>query len=320
MTVPTSHASRPADPFWHPALFYRGLEQYLAGTVPFVVDGVRAGEPVAVAVPTWRLEPLSQALREELGATADAVTLLDMTRAGRNPGRIIPGVLRAFADRHPQARVRIIGEPIWPGRSASEYPACAQHEALINHAFTGRDVAILCPYDLDGLDERVVADAAATHPVLIDADGEAPSDRYAPDAIVAAYNQPLPDPAPGQATTLPFDRDALERTRALAIEHAVTAGLDPERVLDVELAISELISNSVIHGGGTGTLRMWIEPTHLVLDVSDQGHLTDPLVGRRPVPPDTPGGRGVLLVNQLADLVRIHTIPQATTVRVYFTR
>ena len=28
-----------------------------------------------------------------------------------------------------------------------EYPACAQHEALINHAFDGLDVAIVCPYD-----------------------------------------------------------------------------------------------------------------------------------------------------------------------------
>lgn len=98
-----------SDPFVHPALFYRGTEQYTAGTVPFLEEGLAAGEAVAVAVPGPNLE----LIKAELGASAAEVTLLDMTRAGRNPGRIIPGVLRAFADAHPAGRVRIIGEPIW---------------------------------------------------------------------------------------------------------------------------------------------------------------------------------------------------------------
>ncbi|OXM59002.1 MEDS domain-containing protein, partial [Amycolatopsis vastitatis] len=93
---------------------------------------------------------------------AEHVRLLDMTAAGRNPGRIIPGVLRAFADTHAEQAVRIIGEPIWPARTDDEYPACVQHEALINHAFTGRDVTILCPYDTQNLAPEVLADAEAT--------------------------------------------------------------------------------------------------------------------------------------------------------------
>ena len=43
-------------------------------------------------------------------------------------------------DAHPDKHVRVIGEPIWPGRSDLEYPACVQHEALINRAFAVRDV------------------------------------------------------------------------------------------------------------------------------------------------------------------------------------
>nr|BBJ55478.1 hypothetical protein SAVMC3_81070 [Streptomyces avermitilis] len=76
----------PADPFVHPALFYRGDRQYVAGTVPFVLDGLSAGEPVAVAVPG----PQLKLMKTELGADADQVHFLDMTQAGRNPGRIIP--------------------------------------------------------------------------------------------------------------------------------------------------------------------------------------------------------------------------------------
>ena len=98
-----------ADPFDHPALFYRDEQEYLAGTLPFITEGLAAGTPVAVAVPTANLA----LLRDELGRDAERVRLLDMTEVGRNPGRIIPGVLRAFADAHPGRHVRIIGEHLW---------------------------------------------------------------------------------------------------------------------------------------------------------------------------------------------------------------
>ncbi|WP_267899016.1 anti-sigma factor RsbA family regulatory protein [Thermomonospora amylolytica] len=249
----------------------------------------------------------------------DAVTWVDMTAAGRNPGRIIPGVLRAFADRHPHAPVRIIGEPIWAGRSQVEYPACVQHEALINAAFTGRPVAILCPYDAAALDDRVLADAAVTHPVLVDSDVTTVSDRYDLGQGVAAGNRPLPDPA-GPVVELAIDDSTLMRARTTVIEQAVEAGLTRERALDAELAVNELTCNTVIHGGGRGILRIWTTGEHFVCQVDDGGHIADPLAGRRPVPPHVPGGRGLLLVNQLADLVRIHTGPGATTIRVHFDR
>ncbi|NUP14825.1 MAG: hypothetical protein HOV73_02890, partial [Streptomyces sp.] len=147
--------------FVHPALFYRGTREYLDGTLRFVREGLALGEPVAVAVPGENL----RLVRDGLGGDADGVRLLDMGEVGRNPGRIIPGVLRAFADAQaPGRRVRIVGEPIWAGRSSDEYPACVQHEALINAAFEGRTVTILCPYDVRRLDSRVLADAHATHP------------------------------------------------------------------------------------------------------------------------------------------------------------
>src|SRR4051812_38040295 len=88
------------DPFRHPALFYAGEQEYLDGTLPFVRDGLAAGEPVAVAVPGPNLE----LLRAALGPDAAAVHMLDMRTVGRNPGRIIAGVLAAFADAHPATR------------------------------------------------------------------------------------------------------------------------------------------------------------------------------------------------------------------------
>ncbi|MFI6204936.1 anti-sigma factor RsbA family regulatory protein [Streptomyces sp. NPDC051041] len=309
--------SEPLGPFAHPALFYRDEREYLAGTLPFVRAALRAGEPVAVAVPGENLT----LIRDALGDGADAVTFLDMREAGRNPGRIIPGVLRAFADAQPPGRrVRIVGEPIWAGRSAAEYPACAQHEALINAAFRGREATILCPYDTARLDERVLADACATHPTVIAAGSgrERDSAAYAPADVVARYNEPLP-PAP-DAPALSFDRDSLSHARHVAAGRGERLGLRGVRLEDLTLVTAELVTNSVVHGGGTGVLRVWAEDGYVVCEVRDRGRLDDPLAGRRPAPRDQRGGRGLLLVNLVSDLVRLHTARDGTTVRCWFGR
>ncbi|MBG0814861.1 sensor histidine kinase [Planomonospora sp. ID82291] len=306
----------PAEPFEHPALFYRDADEYLAGTVPFVLQGLAADEPTAVAVPDGNL----RLIREALGAEAAGVRLIDMGEAGRNPGRIIPGVLRAFADLHPGRRVRIIGEPIWAGRSATEYPACVQHEALINLAFSGRDVTILCPYDLDGLPPEVIEDARMTHPVLVDGSGASVSAHYAVERVLRDCNRPLsaPEGAAVMRYGQGFGDDPLGRVRTFATEHAARMGLAGERLDDLRLIASELAANSLDYGGGAGTLRVWQEGGRVVFDVSDGGHIADPLAGRCPTPVHQLGSRGLLVTNLLSDLVRIHTDRDGTTIRVYF--
>ncbi|MFQ6330113.1 anti-sigma factor RsbA family regulatory protein [Nocardia sp. CWNU-33] len=301
-------AADTTDLFVHPALFYRDSDEYLSGTIGFIREGLAKGEPVAVAVPTENLA----LLRAVLGSDGESVRLMDMTVEGRNPGRIIPGVLRAFADAHPAGRVRIIGEPIWAGRSATEYPACVQHEALINAAFAGCEVTILCPYNAASLSAEVLADARATHPTLFDSAGESVSSAYNPEHIVASYNRPLEDP-PGTAMLLAFDGAALAGVRHLAVDYARNAGMTPERIIDMELVIAETTTNSVVHGGGRGTLALWPADGQLCCQVRDSGHISNPLAGRLPAPARVPGGRGLLIVNQLADLVCMYTGVQGTT-------
>ncbi|SEH02523.1 Anti-sigma regulatory factor (Ser/Thr protein kinase) [Nonomuraea solani] len=302
-----------ADPFVHPALFYRGDRHYTAATTAFIRAGLAAGEPVAVAVPARNLA----LIEKELGADAGDVLLLDMGKAGRNPGRIIPAVLRDFADRHPGGgHVRIIGEPIWPDRTATEYPACAQHEALINLSFAGQAVTILCPYDVENLTSEVVLEAARTHPVLQDDSGEWASDDYAPELVIDGHNRALDEPA--EFTSVRFDNTNLSAARGLAAREAAAMGFDHDRIDDIRLAVAELGANSLDHGGGSGTVRVWRADGLLVCEVTDKGHITDPLAGRRPVDPREAGSRGLLIVNLLSDLVRVHTRPGGTTIRIYF--
>jgi anti-sigma regulatory factor (Ser/Thr protein kinase) len=306
-----------SDPFVHPALFYRGEEEYLAGTVPYIQGGLATGQPVAVAVPTERLT----LVRTELGATADRVLLIDMAVAGRNPGRIIPGLLCAFADAHPAERVRIIGEPLWPSRSPAEYPACVQHEALVNMAFAHRKATILCPYDAGALSPDALADAAATHPTVIEEGNEQTSPTYAPEQMIDQYNRPLPRPCDDAQATMNFDSTNLRQAGSFSHEYAARLGLAATRLPDLELAVSELVVNFAARGGGTGTLRVWADAGDLVCEVCevcDSGDFTDPLVGRLPGGVRTTAGRAMLVANYVADLVRVYATADETAVQLHF--
>ncbi|WP_072482023.1 sensor histidine kinase [Amycolatopsis australiensis] len=298
-------------PFRHPALFYRGDSEYLDGVIPFLLDGLDRGEPAAVAVPGPNLLLIEKALEDR----APEVRLIDMHRAGRNPGAILPSVLLAFAGEHP-GPVRIVGEPIWAGRSDVEYPACVQHEALINDAFAGRDLAVLCPYDIAALPPGVLADAERTHPEVWGPAGSFDSARFDPDGVRADFTRPLDPPA--TAVERGFDLGQLASLRGFAEIWAARHGLRRPRRDDFALAVAELTTNSILYGGGEGVLRLWAEDGQVVGEVTDTGTITHPLAGR--VPPDatTLGGRGLLLVNRLADLVRTYWVPGRTTTRAYF--
>jgi MEDS: MEthanogen/methylotroph, DcmR Sensory domain/Histidine kinase-like ATPase domain len=304
----TSHGS-----FVHPAFLYRTEQDYLDCLLPFISDAVVADQPVLVAVPGPNLAVLAQGL----GQLAAKVVMADMTEVGRNPSRILGEVLSRFVEKHPAEPVRIIGEPIWPSRSDVEYPACVQHEALINRAFTGRDVTVLCPYDVSQLDPEVIADARRTHPVLwqngiLDHDNAA----YAPEAVLARYNRPLlSDPTAVRYTARKLGD--LAGARAFAGAYAQWFGVCPDQTADLQLIASELTTASLTRVGGTCRLALWRQDGHVVCEARDDGCLDDPLAGRRPYDSDSDRGRGLYVVNAVADLVRTYTTADETTIQAY---
>ena len=302
-------------PFDHPGVLYHDEDEFLATTVPFVRTAVDAGDPVLVAVPGENLD----LIRGALPGVGDRVQFADMAVRGRNPGRILPTVLLPFAAAHPRRRVSIVGEPLWPGRTATERAACAVHEALINAAFEGRDAAVLCPYDATRLDPATVAGAWRTHPEMIEGGERVPSGDYDDPLLVAeAVNVPLPPPPAGAAVLAYAGRKDLPEVRSFVHRHAGPL-LDAERSRELALAVHELASNTIKHAGGPGRITVWTEPGLLVCQVDDGGHIADPLAGRRPPPPMSPSGRGLLLVNQLCDLVRMRSGPDGTSVRLQMT-
>jgi anti-sigma regulatory factor (Ser/Thr protein kinase) len=318
MTTQTNVAADPGrrSPFFHPALFYSTPREYLAGVGSFVREAVADEQPVLVAVPG----PGLALLREELGDDGTDVSWVDMTLAGRNPGRIL-SMLQEFADRPRGAhnRVSIVGEPIWVGRTPAEAAEATRHEALINLAFEGRDASILCPYDT-GLPEDVLSLAYRTHPVVGGPGPYRASSRYSePHDVCRDCDLPLPEPA--DAVSVAFDEGGLGQARDEADRWAAAAGMASVRRADWLLAVGEATSNSVRHGGGSGRLRMWREGEDLIAEVSDQGVLADPLTGRRrPDPFAAAGGRGVWIMHQLCDLVEIRAEAGGLVLRLHLTR
>ncbi|GII88306.1 anti-sigma regulatory factor [Sphaerisporangium siamense] len=307
-------SASPAGPFEHIGLLYRDEDEYVSQCAAFLEEALAAGAPALVAVPGG-----GTAIRDRLGTRADEVVFKDMSVAGRNPGRIIPSVLLAFAEAHSGRRVWVIGEPIWKGRSALEYPACAAHEALINAAFAGRDAVILCPYDVSRLEPYALDDAERTHPVMQDPAGSWPSPAYTdPVEAVALFDRPLPAP-PARAASHTFNgTGGLPGVRAFLAERAAAAGLGERRVGELLIAMNELASNTAEHTCGPGTVTVWVEDGTLVYQLDDSGRLDDPLAGRVPPPDTATRGRGLIIVNELADLVRVHRRPSGTSVRLHF--
>jgi anti-sigma regulatory factor (Ser/Thr protein kinase) len=130
------------------------------------------------------------------------------------------------------------------------------------------------------------------------------------------FAAPLPDP-PREPAAQSFELASLAELRGLVAGHAAAAGLDPDRTADLVLAVDEVATNSLRHGGGRGTLRIWRDEGALVCEVRDAGRIEDPLVGRERPALDRDGGRGLWMVNQLCDLVQLRSFPGGAVVRLH---
>jgi anti-sigma regulatory factor (Ser/Thr protein kinase) len=304
--------------FHHEALLYDGEDEFVEGTLPFIIGALEAEEPVLVVVGEDRSRPLKAAL----GVDSARVHFADMRELGRNPARIIPA-WREFLERHARdgESARGVGEPIWSGRSPAELTECQRHESLLNLAFAdGQGWRLLCPYDAGALDEEILEAARRSHPLVAQCGASRPSAAYL-DAREASrpFDGDLPEPlAESQEVTFTFEQ--LTALRGSVSRWAMDAGLGAERTAHLALSVSELATNSVRYGGGSGVLRTWREGGQeetLICEVHDRGLIHEALAGRVRPSADQLSGRGLWLVNQLCDLVQIRSSPAGSVVRIH---
>jgi anti-sigma regulatory factor (Ser/Thr protein kinase) len=301
--------------FVHSALLYHSQGEYLDSVVRFVIDGLAMDEPVLVAIPGDMMALVHDEVCGMRGRMPDGLQMADTTQVARNPSRLM-ALEGSFVEEHRNRRVRIVSDAFWPGRTANELLACVQHEALVNDAFEGRQVTGLCLYDASRLDDDVLADACATHPMLWRRGSLHRSAEYAPDDVLARCNQPLPV-HPGAVTYMVRKSADLRWARAFAVNYADWVGLSPDGVEDLQVVATELATNSLMYTDGACRLAFWRNNEHLVCEARDSGCLDDPLAGRLNPGPSGAASRGLFLVNAISDLVRTHSTTTGTTIQAY---
>ena len=117
--------------------------------------------------------------------------------------------------------------------------------------------------------------------------------------------------------------ESFDHSRVTGLRHDVAscagkAGLRGQRLDDFVLAVNELLTNAIRHGGGQGRISLWHEGCNVVCEVSDTGSglSTDRLDNQRRPRLDTPGGWGLWLAGQLTDAMHIDTGADGTSVRI----
>jgi anti-sigma regulatory factor (Ser/Thr protein kinase) len=101
------------------------------------------------------------------------------------------------------------------------------------------------------------------------------------------------------------------------VDHVLrSAGLAPEVVDALVLAVAEACNNATLHAeGDTFTVTVTIDDSTCTLTVSDLGRGFRPPRRARMPSPDAVGQRGLALMEALVDHVDVSSSPAGTTVR-----
>ena len=115
-----------------------------------------------------------------LGHDEAQVELVDSADWYRSPIGALSDYQKFVADRFElgAAWIRIIGEPLWAGRSESEVEEWTRYESMINLSFAPSPTTIVCPYDLRAVPEKILDHARQTHPKIAEGGATTVSPAY----------------------------------------------------------------------------------------------------------------------------------------------
>lgn len=292
----TVAASRPGRS--HEVGFYRSDTEFRALIVPFVEEGLAAGQPVIIGYD----ERKAGLLRSWLSDPA-AVTFIAGSSLYATPARAIASSWKMF-ERHTAAgatQIRIAGDVPHEG-NGGRFAGWDCYESAVNAVWDRFCVLSRCLYDATTAAPHVLDVAARTHPRVVLPSGRSrDSDRYQ---------------QPADFVPLPADPDPLERSApalqitgpsAAQIRRAVTSighGQVPAPVLlDLEIGVSEAVSNAWQHGRPPVTARIWAAAGRILVHIHDTGPgPAGPLAGLVPAWANEGFRHGGLWVIRMLDL------------------
>ena len=146
----------------HRGFVYDSESHYLATVVPYLREGVLHGDAVLAVTTKSQI----RRIRSALGSDAARVDFRSSDGWYRSPMEALKRY-RTYLERRLDSGARwtrIVGEPIWSGRSDSEIEEWVRYEAIINLSLASQPATIICPYDMRSLAPGIVVAAHRTHP------------------------------------------------------------------------------------------------------------------------------------------------------------
>jgi anti-sigma regulatory factor (Ser/Thr protein kinase) len=309
-----------------PGLVHRGVSYTDPATLgtallPVLSRAAKDGETVTVALD----EPTAAVVRDGLPDDVLAlVEFLDPTRPGRSDAfQLAARRATAVAAAARDERGSLVVTQHQPALGLAD-AFWLRLEAALDEALRALPVTLLCAYrlgagPLPAPDEHAPAAYLATHPEL----AAAPElDRPVPNAahrdpfeVVRGLPEVAVAPAPQGARRWRFSPDDLVWLRRELASAVAASGLGAEAAEDLVYATSEIATNAVEHGAGTGVLQAWVADGEVVCLVEDAGLLRQPFPGVVPPPLDQDRGRGLWLARALCDDVDVAVDDAGTRVR-----
>jgi anti-sigma regulatory factor (Ser/Thr protein kinase) len=306
------------DGAWHEAVAYTTPADLAARLAPRIAAAADAGDPVLAVL----ADDERGALHAVLGNTAGAVRFLEPSAVHARPAFTVASQWARTNRRitEPGGRALVVGQRL------EALPGCGPEywgrlDVALDVATAELPVTVLCPFPLEARLDLV----RSTHPHVGTAAGVRAGAGYRPPREAVLDFPPPPPPELGRpAAHRPFDLQTLAELRGTVTTVAGAAGLAPEDVADLVLAVNELASNSIEHGPGAGVLRMWDaspDSGDVVAEVFDGGHMDVPFPGLTLPPPEGERGRGLWLAAELCDVLQVWSAEGAgTTIRVAMAR
>jgi anti-sigma regulatory factor (Ser/Thr protein kinase) len=302
--------SSPRSALRHNALVYESQDEYLARAVPFLEEGVEAGEGAIVA----HTKPGLAMMREALGDHAAGVTFVDVSAAYTRPARTLAAYHEVYAEQLARTPTLRAVADVQFGPDPAEWDLWTGYEAVFNRSFGHLPAWVLCSYDANGTPDPIIEGVWQTHPEVVDGDTCRTNDRYEdPDRLLRRIAAP-PSRLSG-LRSIPFGRSTEELRERLAPE------LTAERVsaahsLDALLAVSEVADNAIAHGGGIRDVRIGRARGRLVCEIVDGGGgFDDPTAGY--LAPRDGVGTGLWVARQLTWRIDFFQSPAGFTARIW---
>jgi hypothetical protein len=299
----------------HQLAVYSSDQEFLEVAVPFVDGALVRGEPVLVSTTAANLELLHTAM----GVRADGVDQAETAYFGRRPPQRATALIRYWQRNARSAanrNVRVLAEPFWVGRSASEVLEWRRLESSLNVVLADTNLWIVCPYDTRTASEEVVAHALRTHPALVRGNEVSASPDYvAPEEYVRCCDALPLDPVPEHAEELVVTED-LGKLRRFVLDHATAHGLPEDRSAMLTIAVGEVITFMLKQGPVTAVARMWSAAGTVHCELHDAaGPPVNPFLGYRPPEAAPDIGDGLWLTHQICESVHVRSGADGLTVR-----